>query len=98
MSGARRRVGWLPLLATLLAAATCGAAEDKPGLLELTAGAFSQQQWPPRPDHPPVPVSSRRRSRRRRRRRTQSAATFSAVALQTRLFPPSKPWTTRDGC
>lgn len=38
MARARRAASWLPLLAALLAAAACGAAEDKPGLLELTAG------------------------------------------------------------
>ncbi|KAI7845151.1 hypothetical protein COHA_001196 [Chlorella ohadii] len=40
MSRVRLRAGWLPLLAALLAAVACGAAEDKPGLLELTADSF----------------------------------------------------------
>ncbi|PRW57447.1 Sulfhydryl oxidase 1 [Chlorella sorokiniana] len=40
MARSRPRGGWLPLLAALLAAAACGAAEDKPGLLELTADSF----------------------------------------------------------
>lgn len=50
---ARKRVaaGWLPLLAVLLAAGACGAAEDKPGLLELTAGAASDLDCRQPPDH-----------------------------------------------
>ncbi len=49
MSRVRLRAGWLPLLAALLAAVACGAAEDKPGLLELTAGTIKQQARSQRP-------------------------------------------------
>ena len=53
MARARRAAGWLPLLAALLASAACGAAEDKPGLLELTAGMIIWSARPGTPDHPP---------------------------------------------